>query len=208
MRLAIKARHQMTGGSALPEHGQGARLARSRRGPARALVIGAIVGTGVAGGSAYAAASGHETAGGAVVSTRTVHDLGTVLANSSGRTLYFNTEEASGKILCTGACLGFWFPATTSSSAAPKPTANLPGKLSTIRQPGTNQFQLAYQGKALYTFRLDGSAGQAKGNDFTDHFGAMTFHWRAVVTTQTSGSKTPSTTTPAYGGNTGYNYSS
>jgi predicted lipoprotein with Yx(FWY)xxD motif len=208
MRVAIWARLQMTGGAAQPRHRQGPRSARRQRGPARAFVLAAIVGTGVAGGTAYAATPGHQAAGGVVVSTRAVHGLGTVLVNSSGRTLYFNTEEVSGKILCTGACLGFWFPATTSSSAAPKPTVNLPGKLSTIRRPGTNQFQLAYQGKALYTFRFDGSAGQAKGNDFTDHFGAMTFHWRAVVTTGTRGSKTPPTTTPANGGGTGYNYSS
>jgi predicted lipoprotein with Yx(FWY)xxD motif len=208
MRFAVRARQQVIGGAAQPEHRQGARSARRRRVPAGAFLLAAIAGTGIAGGTAYAATSGHHAAGGMVVSTRTVHGLGTVLANSSGRTLYFNTEEVSGKILCTGACLGFWFPATTSSNAAPKLTVNLPGKLSTIRRPGTKQFQLAYQGKPLYTFRFDGSAGQAKGNDFTDHFGPMTFHWRAVLTTAASGSKTPATTAPAYGGSTGYNYSS
>jgi predicted lipoprotein with Yx(FWY)xxD motif len=176
--------------------------------PAGAFLLAAVAGAGIAGGTAYAATSGHQTVGAAVVSTRTVHGLGTVLVNSSGRTLYFNTEEVNGKILCTGACLGFWFPATTSSSAAPKLTVNLPGKLSTIRRPGTKEIQLAYEGKPLYTFRLDGSAGQAKGNDFTDHFGSMTFHWRAVVTTATSGSKTPPTTSASYSSGSGYNYSS
>jgi predicted lipoprotein with Yx(FWY)xxD motif len=208
MRFANRARQQTAGGAAQPEHGPRAQPARRRQVPADALLLAAIAAAGIAGGTAYAATSGQQTAGGTTVSTRTVRGLGTVLVNSSGRTLYFNTEELSGKILCTGACLGFWFPATTPSSAAPRLAVDLAGKLSTIRRPGTKEFQLAYQGKPLYTFRFDASAGQAKGNDFTDHFGSMTFHWHAVVTASTTGSKTAPTTSAPYSGSTGYNYSS
>ena len=64
------------------------------------------------------------------------------------------------------------------------------------------QTQLTYNGKPLYTFRLDVAPGQAHGNNFTDHFGSTSFTWRAITT---SGSPA-GTGQPGNGG--GYAYQS
>jgi len=68
--------------------------------------------------------------------------------------------------------------------------------------------QLTYNGRPLYTFRLDRSPGQAKGNDFVDDFGSVSFTWRAVTAKVTaagsgSGGATPGST-PSSGYTPGY----
>jgi predicted lipoprotein with Yx(FWY)xxD motif len=45
---------------------------------------------------------------------------------------------------------------------------------------------VTYDGKPLYTFSLDGRAGQAKGNGFTDAFGGTQFKWHAAVVSGTA----------------------
>lgn len=182
-----------------------------RQGPARALLVAAVVGAGLAAGGAAAAAAAapHAMASKAnpptrskvILSTKKIPGVGTVLVNRSGHTIYFNTEETSGKILCTSSCLEFWIPVTAPSGVVPRATVKLPGTLSTIRRPGTSEAQVVYKGKPLYTFRLDTSAGQAKGNGFTDHFGPKTFHWRAAITTHAAAATKATPTTSS-----GYNY--
>ncbi len=44
--------------------------------------------------------------------------------------------------------------------------------------PPDGKTQLTYNGKPLYTFRLDTAAGQAHGNDFTDSFNDTRFTWQ------------------------------
>jgi hypothetical protein len=78
-------------------------------------------------------------------------------------------------------------------------TAGLHGALGTIHRPD-GRTQLTYNGKPLYTFRLDLAPGQAHGNNFTDHFGGISFTWHAVTT---SGSPTG---TSQQGNGGGYAY--
>jgi Secreted repeat of unknown function len=52
-----------------------------------------------------------------------------------------------------------------------------------------------YQGKPLYTFTLDNSAGHAGGNGVTDSFAGMTFTWHAA-TVGTAPSTAPSPDMP------------
>ena len=63
---------------------------------------------------------------------------------------------------------------------AAKESSGVAGPLGTIHRPGLTQ--LTYNGKPLYTFRLDLVPGQAHGNDFTDHFGGTAFTWHALTT--------------------------
>jgi len=115
-----------------------------------------------------------------VVSDRKLPGVGTVLVSRSGKTLYSPQQEAHGKILCTGSCLSFWFPVSAGAGALHAPSG-VTGALGTIHRPD-GRTQLTYNGKPLYTFRLDLAPGQAHGNNFTDHFGGTSFTWHAITT--------------------------
>lgn len=135
------------------------------------------------GGTGGAAGAGQPTtaAHGAVLSSRKLPGLGTVLVGQSGKTLYSPREEAAGKIMCTGGCLSFWFPVSVAPGASLKPPAGLPGVLGKLHRPDDGLTQLTYDGKPLYTFKLDQSPGQARGNNFTDQFGGSSFTWHALT---------------------------
>jgi predicted lipoprotein with Yx(FWY)xxD motif len=61
----------------------------------------------------------------------------------------------------------------------------VPG-LAVLRRSDTGKDQLTYQGKPLYTFKLDKAAGQHTGHNLTDDFAGVTFTWRAATTTATT----------------------
>jgi len=132
--------------------------------------------------------------------------VGTVLVDRSGKTLYSPQQEAHGTIMCTGGCLSFWFPVPVTAGATVHVPAGVTGVLGTVHRPG-GLTQLTYNGKPLYTFRLDQVPGQAHGNNFTDHFGAASFTWHAVTTSGApAGTGQPGNASgPAYqGGSRGY----
>ncbi|HET7016431.1 MAG TPA: hypothetical protein VFI65_21090 [Streptosporangiaceae bacterium] len=137
------------------------------------------------------------------VLARALTGIGTTLVTRSGRTIYSPEHETAGKIACTGSCLTFWFPVTARPGATLALPAGFAGKLGTVHRPDNGETQLTYNGRPLYTFRLDTAPGQAHGNNFTDHFGSMSFIWRAVTTA--SRRSTNSSRTPPSGG---YSYSS
>ena len=131
-------------------------------------------------GAARGTAASHNT----VISVRKVPGVGTVLVDRSGKTLYSPQQEANGKIACTGSCLSFWFPVRVAAGSDLRAPSGVPGALGMVHRPALTQ--LTYNGKPLYTFRLDQAPGQAHGNDFTDHFGGTTFTWHALTTSGTS----------------------
>jgi predicted lipoprotein with Yx(FWY)xxD motif len=158
--------------------------------------------SGSGGGSAQSAAAAN---GG--ISTRTLSGVGTVLVDSSGMTIYTPKQQAQG-LACTGACLSFWFPVTGSASAL-SAASDLPGKLGTVHRAGIGKAQLTYNGRPLYTFRLDTSAGQDHGNNYTDSFGGTSFTWEAVTPSGQAagaGSPVPSPTGTGYGDGSGSGY--
>jgi predicted lipoprotein with Yx(FWY)xxD motif len=134
-------------------------------------------GTSQAAGPASPAAASHGT----VISVRKLPGVGNVLVDRSGRTVYSPQQEADGKIMCTGGCLGFWMPVKASQGAALHGSSGVTGTLGTIRRPDGGVTQLTYDGRPLYTFRLDQAPGQAHGNNFTDHFGGASFTWHAIT---------------------------
>jgi predicted lipoprotein with Yx(FWY)xxD motif len=143
--------------------------------------------TATSGGGANSGSSGNAAAAKSAVSTRQLSGTGAALVDSAGMTIYTpkKPEEANGKIKCTGSCLSFWFP-VTASSAHPA-SSGLPGKLGTIRRSDDGKTQLTYNGKPLYTFRLDTAAGQAHGNNFTDSFSGTSFTWEVVTASGKAG---------------------
>jgi predicted lipoprotein with Yx(FWY)xxD motif len=142
-----------------------------------------------------------------VVSVRSLPGIGTVLVDSSGDTLYSPQQEAHGAILCTASCLSFWFPVQVRAGTVLRAPGSVTGKLGTIRRPG-GMTQLTISGRPLYTFRLDQAPGQAHGNDYTDHFGGVSFTWHAITASGTPAapghhsSPAPGDSAPA--GGTGY----
>ena len=144
-------------------------------GAAAAAVLAAC--TGYAGSTG----GGHPAAGTPVVMTRNLAGLGTVLVDAAGKTIYSPEQEAHGRILCTGSCLGFWFPATVKPAAGLPAAGGLTGVLGTVHRRDDGLTQLTYNGRPLYTFRLDQSPGQARGSDFSDSFGGTSFTWQAVT---------------------------
>jgi predicted lipoprotein with Yx(FWY)xxD motif len=163
--------------------------------PVAGLVVAAATTLAACGGGSSSNSSsgggGNAQSGGgnkAVVSMQKTDGVGTRLVDSSGKTLYFSDQEKSGTISCTGACLGFWFPDTVAGKTVSQPKG-LSGKLGTIKRSDNGKMQLTYNGAPLYTFKLDTSSGDAKGNNFKDNFGSSHFTWHAAGATSSSKSK-------------------
>jgi predicted lipoprotein with Yx(FWY)xxD motif len=120
-------------------------------------------------GSTQAAKSEPSGGGDGVVAVAKNPDLGTILVDSKGFTLYDFHKDKGGKSACYGACAGTWPPLTTSG--APQATSGAEGaKLGTTkRTDGT--VQVTYSGHPLYTYAADTKPGDAKGNDFSSFGG-------------------------------------
>jgi predicted lipoprotein with Yx(FWY)xxD motif len=102
------------------------------------------------GSSGGGSSSGAAPAGSAdTVSVATVPGVGAVLVDSTGHALYASDEEASGTVLCTGACTSFWKPLTPGASA-PTAAAGTPALGVVDRPDGTKQ--VTADGRPLYAF--------------------------------------------------------
>jgi predicted lipoprotein with Yx(FWY)xxD motif len=100
-------------------------------------------------------------------------DLGKVLVDGRGRTLYMFGRDSAGKSNCTGACAANWPPA----GGTPKPGSGVAkGSLKSIKRPDGSR-QLAYAGHPLYRFSGDTAAGDTNGEG-QNAFGGT---WNAVA---------------------------
>ncbi len=162
-----------------------------------------VAACGSAGGSTASSGTNSKATSTAVVSARQLSGVGAVLVTRSGMTIYTPKipAEVNGNIECTGSCLSFWFPVTTSS--VDLRTSGLPGKLGTVHL-SDGMTQLTYDGRPLYTFRLDTAAGQAHGNNYSDSFNGINFTWQIVTPSGKpvgAGSPAPA---PSYNNQGGY----
>jgi predicted lipoprotein with Yx(FWY)xxD motif len=139
---------------------------------------GAYGGRGVTGTTQTAkseAGGGSQAAGGdGVVATGTVPDLGKILVDSKGFTLYDFHKDKGGNSSCYGACAGVWPPLTTSGAPRAMSGAEKSKLGTTKRTDGT--LQVTYAGHPLYTYTADTKPGEATGQDI-DSFGA---EWYAL----------------------------
>jgi predicted lipoprotein with Yx(FWY)xxD motif len=88
--------------------------------------------------------------------------LGTILANAQGRTLYYFLPERGGKIVCSSsACTTYW-PPSVSAGGNPTGSAGVTGQLGLVMRAGGAQ-QITYDTWPLYTFAGDSAAGQTTG---------------------------------------------
>jgi predicted lipoprotein with Yx(FWY)xxD motif len=98
-------------------------------------------------------------------------DVGKVLVDSEGMTLYYfqKDQKGSGKSKCEGACAEAWPPLTTEGEPEAM-TGVKAAMLGTIkRSDGTTQ--VTYAGWPLYTFVEDKKPGEDNGTD-SKAFGA------------------------------------
>jgi predicted lipoprotein with Yx(FWY)xxD motif len=87
--------------------------------------------------------------------------LGTILTNAQGRTLYYFLPERGGKIVCSSsACTTYWPPSFTAGGN-PTGSTGVTGQLGLVMRAGGEQ--ITYSTWPLYTFAGDKAAGQTTG---------------------------------------------
>jgi predicted lipoprotein with Yx(FWY)xxD motif len=100
-------------------------------------------------------------------------ELGVVLADLKGMTLYRFTAESGGKIACRGACLKTWKPLRVKADAALRLPPSIKGKLGRAARPdGT--LQVTFDGWPLYTYRGDRQPADTFGNGKNGRWFAIT----------------------------------
>ena len=123
----------------------------------------------------------------ATVGVANVGQLGSILVDAKGRTVYLFEKDTGPKSTCFGACATEWPPVTTSGKPSPGSgvTASMLG--TTTRSDG--ETQVTYNGHPLYLFEADQKPGDATGQN-VDAFGAKWYVLSATgdkVTSKGSG---------------------
>jgi predicted lipoprotein with Yx(FWY)xxD motif len=142
------------------------------------------------------------SAAGLVISSANIAGFGTVLVNSSGRTIYILSSEKGGKITCTDAngCTKVWpdtsLPAgVKSATAGPGVNASLLGTV----KGADGELYVTYGGYPLYTFARDTASGQVNGEGITSFGG--TWHAMGASGNPVMAAASSSTTgAPSYSG--------
>ena len=152
------------------------------------------------GGGGAATAATPKTPSGASATVGVANSrLGSILVNSTGRTLYLFKADSGTSSACSGACATAWPPLLATG----KPTAGTgltASKLGTISRSGGNR-QVTYNGHPLYLFIKDQKPGQTTGQGSTA-FGAA---WFALTPSGNQASApAPSSTSGGSAGGGGY----
>ena len=138
-------------------------------------------------------AAGASTAPEAVAKAKsaTVHvaktDLGNVLVNSKGRTLYMFLADQGTTSACSGACASNWPP--LRASGTPKAGKGAQASLLSTSPRPDGKAQVVYNGHPVYTFQGDKKSGETTGQG-VNAFGAQ---WFAVSGTGNQVTAQPST---------------
>ena len=160
--------------------------------PASLVAIVAVAGCG--GSSSSASTNTGGATGTATIDVAKNAQLGQILTDSKGDTVYVFAKDTNGKSACSGSCAGVWPPVTTSG--APKAGKGVAAsKLGTTKR-SDGSTQVTYAGHPLYTYTSDTSPGDTTGNG-VNLFGAL---WYAV---QSDGSKAPISGSAGSGSTTG-----
>jgi predicted lipoprotein with Yx(FWY)xxD motif len=127
------------------------------------------------GGSASTGSTSASTGGGAAtVAVANNPELGEILVDGDGRTLYLFEKDESNESYCNGQCAKVWPPYTTKGDPKASEGAKAASLGTLKRDDGSTQ--VTYNGAPLYRYADDTQAGQANGNEL-DQFGA---EWYAL----------------------------
>jgi predicted lipoprotein with Yx(FWY)xxD motif len=92
-------------------------------------------------------------------------DLGTILVDGEGRTLYLFMPDAQGASTCTDSCLATW-PALAGPATAGSGVDQ--ALLATVNRPDDGSAQVTYNGWPLYYFASDAAPGDTNGQGVGD----------------------------------------
>jgi predicted lipoprotein with Yx(FWY)xxD motif len=140
--------------------------------------------------AAPAKAGGGHSATVSVAST----DLGKILVDSQGKTLYLFEKDSGTKSTCSGGCATEWPPLRVSG----KPTAGDGAKASLLgtTQRSDGQPQVTYNGHPLYSYQGDSEPGDTNGQGI-NAFGALWY-------VPSSSGNEITAASPSSGGGNGY----
>jgi predicted lipoprotein with Yx(FWY)xxD motif len=136
------------------------------------------------------------------IKTEHVPNIGTVLATSSGLTLYRFTVDPAGKATCTGVCAKVWPPALLPKGVKHIKAPHGVKGLSAVRVAG-GRLQVFFHHQALYAFVSDHKKGQATGQGVEHDWFAVLSNGKssapapASVPATTGSGSTPTTSSPA-----------
>jgi predicted lipoprotein with Yx(FWY)xxD motif len=123
-------------------------------------------------GSTPAASS--SSSGAATVDVADNPELGDILVDSQGRTMYLFEKDESGKSNCSGACAEEWPPVTTQG--APKAGSGVSASMISTVKRDDGSTQVVFDGHPLYLYAGDAMPGDVNGNEVVE-FGA---EWYAL----------------------------
>jgi predicted lipoprotein with Yx(FWY)xxD motif len=126
-------------------------------------------------------------------------NLGKILVNSKGRTLYLFQADSGTTSACNDACATNWPPLT---SATPKIGKGAKASLASTATRSDGKPQVIYNGHPLYTYSGDKKAGNTNGQG-VNAFGGL---WYVLSPTGNEITSTPSTSGSSGGssGSPGY----
>jgi predicted lipoprotein with Yx(FWY)xxD motif len=132
----------------------------------------AVILAGCGGSSATTTSS--ETAGGrtATIGVADNGNLGKILVDSEGDTVYLFEKDTSTKSTCTGACAAAWPP--VPATGKPTVARGLSAAKVGTTTGADGKPQVTYNGHPLYRFQGDSKPGDAIGQG-TNAFGALWF---------------------------------
>ncbi len=133
-----------------------------------ALIALGVLALAACGGSSYGGSAATQPSGsikpaaaasGSAVATGQT-DVGTVLVDQNGKTLYAFAADAKNHSNCSGSCAQYWPPVAASGS--PTASKDVSATLgTTTRSDGSTQ--LTVNGWPMYTYAGDAKAGDATG---------------------------------------------
>ena len=146
----------------------------------------AVAGCGGGSGGAYGGSGGAPVAAGSGAASVALaqSDLGEILVDGQGRTLYLFEADNGTASTCDGACASVWPPLTTAGPPIAGAGVSASKLGTTTRGDGTTE--VTYHGHPLYTYAGDSAPGQTAGQG-SDDFGAEWYVLSAAGTPIESG---------------------
>jgi predicted lipoprotein with Yx(FWY)xxD motif len=152
-----------------------------------AVAVGALLAA-----AAFAVSASGSADGGALVKVGP-SNLGRVLVDAHGKTLYLWAHDKTAKSTCYGDCAAYWPPLITRGKPVAGAGANARLLGTTRRSDG--RIQVTYAGHPLYYFVKDTKAGQTTGEGLTGFGG----RWDPVSATGTAVRKRSDSSGGGYG---------
>ena len=150
-------------------------------------------------------AAGGKSGGAVTIDVADNPDLGKILTDADGNTVYLFEKDANGMSNCSGGCAAEWPPVTTSGS--PKAGSGADDSLlGTIKRDDGSE-QVTYDDHPLYTYSGDSNPGDTNGNGL-ELYGA---EWYAMTPDGSNAEPTggeDSTSTDSTSGDSSSGYSS